>query len=1292
MKKLFKSLAAVLTASLMLCSAAEPLTAFAADQAEASAVGAENVINVSSNEIASNGTYSAIQTALDKAKAEASSSNVYNVVVAPGSYTLNRGLRIYANTTLTLTGVTITRDKSAGSNMIRTGDEDTLATGRTGYYYENITINGGTLNANGTENTMIKVAHAKNFKMTNVNLKNLNEGHMMEVAGVDGFTARGCTFTDQVLSPKGVGFEAIQFDVLKDEHIVNCRSEDLPMKNILVENCTFTNCPRGVGSHTAIHNRPHDGIVIRNNTFKNMHSVAIQGLNWVNCTITGNVIDGAARGIAVYAVMDEGSGTFLPSELAKEGNTTAHASDSYQAPQKANILIAYNKLKNCGTLEDIYSHYEVSGISAMGYKFSSTTPRSSQDGSGRLPAGSYYCDGVTIRDNSVDVWGSGVRVENCRNTIVRNNNLSCGRGKFDSKNYYGIVFRNDVRASQLNNNYIAHSMVNGIQIDDCTVTDISSNEITDSGKYGMGIYGSTIGTITSNTVTDVGTEGIALLSGSNITGRVSENRVSGGSDYGIHASSDTKVAMIEKNTTVNCGEGIGYSRGPGLVTVGANYEKTASLYSLETNEKMLGMGVGTAYRIGKSISPANAISGFSYSSGNSSVAEVDHTGLIFAKSVGETTVTVKSDNGKTATVSVIVNESGEPSTSNVLAVPKITKLESTAYGVKLTWDAVKGANRYRVYYKGASGSWKGLGNTSSTSFIDDDVNVGSTYTYTLRCIDNNGDPISDFDGAGWSHTYTGIEIPHISKLESAPNGVKLSWNAVDGANKYRLYYKNSSGGWTTLGDTVSTTFTDEEVNVGTTYTYTIRSLNGNNRLNSGFNSTGWSHKYQGIDVPQLTSLDSIPEGIKLGWEAVEGASGYRVYYKNRSGGWSTLGDTTKTSITDTDVSLGTEYTYTIRSLSASGRTNSGFDPNGWSKTYDGIAAPELSGFESNADGVKLSWQPVEGAAGYRLYYKNSKGGWNRLGDTNKTSFVDSDVTFGSTYTYTIRSLNSNGVLASGFEPNGWAYKYMGVQTPEIKNLTSTTDGIRLEWNAIEGVSSYRVYYKNGSGGWSKLKDVTGTSCIDEKVAPGRKETYTIRCLNTAGKTISDFNPHGWWHVYEAQAPRITKIESTTSGNKITWTAIPGVKSYRVYYKNGKGGWSRFGSDAATNSFTDTAVKSGVPDTYTVRCLDSNGNTISDYNHTGWSHTFIGTPKITSLSSTSGGVKITWGKVNGAVKYRVFYKGRNGWTRLGDTTSTSFTDSVVSNGSTYTYTVRCIDNNGNFVSGYDNTGKSIKYVK
>ena len=32
--------------------------------------------------------------------------------------------------------------------------------------------------------------------------------------------------------------------------------------------------------------------------------------------------------------------------------------------------------------------------------------------------------------------------------------------------------------------------------------------------------------------------------------------------------------------------------------------------------------------------------------------------------------------------------------------------------------------------------------------------------------------------------------------------------------------------------------------------------------------------------------------------------------------------------------------------------------------------------------------------------------------------------------------------------------------------------------------------------------------------------------------------------------------------------------------------------------TDTAVKQGRSETYTVRALDKNGNTISDYNHSG----------------------------------------------------------------------------------------------
>ena len=89
---------------------------------------------------------------------------------------------------------------------------------------------------------------------------------------------------------------------------------------------------------------------------------------------------------------------------------------------------------------------------------------------------------------------------------------------------------------------------------------------------------------------------------------------------------------------------------------------------------------------------------------------------------------------------------------------------------------------------------------------------------------------------------------------------------------------------------------------------------------------------------------------------------------------------------------------------------------------------------------------------------------------------------------------------------------------------------------------------------------------------------------------------------------------------------------------------------------------------------------------------LATPKITKAESVDGGVKISWNKSNGAEKYRVYYKGSKGWTRMVDTTSTSYIDKDVSSGKNYTYTVRCINSSANkFTSGYDSKGKSVKYI-
>ena len=174
-------------------------------------------------------------------------------------------------------------------------------------------------------------------------------------------------------------------------------------------------------------------------------------------------------------------------------------------------------------------------------------------------------------------------------------------------------------------------------------------------------------------------------------------------------------------------------------------------------------------------------------------------------------------------------------------------------------------------------------------------------------------------------------------------------------------------------------------------------------------------------------------------------------------------------------------------------------------------------------------------------------------------------------------------------------------------------------------------------------------------------------------------------------PKISKAESVNGGVKLTWSKVKGAEKYRVYYKGSKG-WTRL-TDTTSTAYTDSKASSGKTYTYTVRCINLSATKFtSGYNSKGKSVKYISAPKITKAESVNGGVKLTWSKVKGAEKYRVYYKGSKGWTRLADTTSTSYTDSKVSSGKTYTYTVRCINSSATkFTSGYDSKGKSVKYI-
>lgn len=269
-----------------------------------------------------------------------------------------------------------------------------------------------------------------------------------------------------------------------------------------------------------------------------------------------------------------------------------------------------------------------------------------------------------------------------------------------------------------------------------------------------------------------------------------------------------------------------------------------------------------------------------------------------------------------------------------VAAPKITKFESTSGGVKISWGAVSGARQYRVYRKAENGSWKKLRQTFSTSATDGSVSVGASYTYTVRCVDADGDFTSSYYKNGWSYTYAGIAVPQFGEIISTPDGIKMQWSAVSGASSYRLYRKNSSGKWAKLAETASTEFTDSDVALGKDYTYTIRCLNAKRVLVSDYVRSGWSCRYDGAAAPKITKAESVLSGIKLNWSKIEGVKTYRVFYKTQTG-WKRLSDTASTTITDTDVTVGKSYTYTVRCVNSADKYSSSYDTKGVTVKYLG---------------------------------------------------------------------------------------------------------------------------------------------------------------------------------------------------------------------------------------------------------------------------------------------------------------------------------------------------------------------
>ena len=566
----------------------------------------------------------------------------------------------------------------------------------------------------------------------------------------------------------------------------------------------------------------------------------------------------------------------------------------------------------------------------------------------------------------------------------------------------------------------------------------------------------------------------------------------------------------------------------------------------------------------------SVMTGFAYDGNNESAKATDAVSL---EVVSDNTIPAEEPTGPNETVPTVPCEP-------TINYPQISGFSNTSTGTKISWNSYSGAVKYRVYVFNGK-SWSRVGESTTTNFTHNSLRNGVTYRYTVRAMDKNNKFVSDYNKDGYSNTF--FAPPVISSLQNVFGGVTVKWSKNSAIDSYRIYRKTKNTGWKRIGTSDSGSFTDTTAESGISYTYTLRALDAENNFVSYCNG-GKSVTY--VKAPTINKIENTVTGSKISWGKCSGASKYRVYYlKNKS--WKALGNTSATSFTHNKLKSETKYTYTVRCLDSKGNFVSGYDKNGTSNIF--LNPPKISSLANINGGVEIKWNTLKYADGYRVYRKTKNTGWTRIGNTEDNTFKDTNVKSGTAYTYTVRCVDEDGNFASYFN-NGKSVTF--VKTPTINKIENTATGSKISWGKCSGASKYRVYYlKNRS--WKALGTTASTSYTHNKPVNGTTYTYTVRCLDSKGKFASGYDKNGTRNTFIAP-PAISKVSKAGKGNLIKWKSVPKTAGYRLYRKTVNTSWSRLADVTEGTSYTDTSAKKGNVYSYTLRCLDKNGNLISSY--------------------------------------------------------------------------------------------------
>ncbi len=260
----------------------------------------------------------------------------------------------------------------------------------------------------------------------------------------------------------------------------------------------------------------------------------------------------------------------------------------------------------------------------------------------------------------------------------------------------------------------------------------------------------------------------------------------------------------------------------------------------------------------------------------------------------------------------------------------------------------------------------------------------------------------------------------------------------------------------------------------------------------------------------------------------------------------------------------------------------------------------------------------------------------------------------------------------------------GVSVPAAPTGLTATAGdtqISLTWTASAGATGYHVKRSSTSGGpYTQASSPTATSYADTGLTDGTKYYYVVSAVNSAGESANSAEVNATPAV---AIPAVPTGLAATAGNaqvSLAWTASTGATSYHVKRSAASGGPYTQIANPASAGYTDTGLTNGTKYYYVVSAVNASGESANstEVNASPTGGVQI-PPTPTGLTATAGNaqVALAWSASAGATGYHVKRSAATGgpYAQIANPTVASYTDTGLTNGTTYFYVVSAVNSAG-----------------